>query len=31
MSYRVHQRLDDVQAAVEAIRSHLQRGDLSVG
>jgi uncharacterized protein with HEPN domain len=31
MSYREHQRLADIQVAVDAIRSHLQRGDLSDG
>ena len=31
MSYRDHQRLSDIQAAIDAIRSHLQRGDLSDG
>jgi uncharacterized protein with HEPN domain len=31
MSYREHQRLADIQAAIDAIRSHLQRGDLSDG
>ena len=31
MSYRERQRLDDIQAAIDAIRSHLQRGDLSDG
>jgi uncharacterized protein with HEPN domain len=31
MSYREHQRLADIQAAIEVIRSHLQRGDLSDG
>lgn len=31
MSYRDRQRLDDIQAAIEAIRSHLQRGTLSDG
>jgi hypothetical protein len=30
MSYRERQRLADIQAAIDAIRSHLQRGDLSV-
>jgi uncharacterized protein with HEPN domain len=29
MSYRERQRLADIQAAIDAIRSHLQRGDLS--
>jgi uncharacterized protein with HEPN domain len=29
--YRERQRLDDIQAAIDAIRSHLQRGDLSDG
>ena len=28
MSYREHQRLADIQAAIDAIHSHLQRGDL---
>jgi hypothetical protein len=27
MSYRERQRLADIQAAIDAIRSHLQRGD----
>jgi hypothetical protein len=31
MSYREPQRLADIQAAIDAIRSHLQRGDLSDG
>jgi uncharacterized protein with HEPN domain len=31
MSYRERQRLADIQAAINAIRSHLQRGDLSDG
>src|SRR5580700_2926454 len=31
MSYRERQRLADIQAAIYAIRSHLQRGDLSDG
>ena len=31
MSYREQQRLADIQAAIDAIRSHLQRGDLSDG
>jgi uncharacterized protein with HEPN domain len=31
VSYRDHQRLADIQAAIDAIRSHLQRGDLSDG
>ncbi len=31
MSYREHQRLADIQAAIDAIRSHLQRGDLTDG
>ncbi|HKR72303.1 MAG TPA: HepT-like ribonuclease domain-containing protein [Streptosporangiaceae bacterium] len=30
MTYRDQQRLADIQAAIEAIRSHLHRGDLSV-
>jgi uncharacterized protein with HEPN domain len=29
VSYRERQRLSDIQAAIDAIRSHLQRGDLS--
>jgi uncharacterized protein with HEPN domain len=29
--YRERQRLADIQAAIDAIRSHLQRGDLSDG
>ena len=29
MTYRERQRLADIQAAIEAIRSHLQRGSLS--
>jgi uncharacterized protein with HEPN domain len=29
VSYRERQRLADIQAAIDAIRSHLQRGDLS--
>ena len=29
MTWRERQRLADIQAAVDAIRSHLQRGDLS--
>src|SRR5258708_18208051 len=29
MSYREHQRLADIQAAIDAIRAHMQRGDLS--
>jgi hypothetical protein len=29
MSYRERQRLADIQAAIDAIRSHMQRGDLS--
>ena len=29
MTYRERQRLADIQAAIDAIRSHLQRGDLS--
>jgi Protein of unknown function DUF86 len=28
VSYRERQRLADIQAAIDAIRSHLQRGDL---
>ena len=31
MSYRDHQRLSDIQAAIDAIRSHLQRGTLDDG
>jgi hypothetical protein len=31
VSYRERQRLDDIQAAIDAIRAHLQRGDLSDG
>ena len=31
MSYRDRQRLSDIQAAIDAIRSHLQRGTLSDG
>jgi uncharacterized protein with HEPN domain len=31
MSYRERQRLADIQAAINAIRSHLQRGDLTDG
>lgn len=31
MTYRQRQRLDDIQAAIDAIRSHLERGDLSDG
>jgi hypothetical protein len=31
MSYRERQRLADIQAAIDAIRSHLQRGDLPAG
>lgn len=31
MTYRDRQRLTDVQASIEAIRSHLRRGDLSDG
>ena len=31
MSYRERQRLGDVLAAIDAIRSHLRRGDLSDG
>jgi uncharacterized protein with HEPN domain len=31
VTYRERHRLDDIQAAIEAIRSHLQRGDLSDG
>jgi uncharacterized protein with HEPN domain len=31
VSYRERQRLSDIQAAIEAIRSHLRRGGLSDG
>lgn len=31
MTYRERQRLADIQGAIDAIRSHLQRGDLSDG
>jgi uncharacterized protein with HEPN domain len=31
VTYRERQRLSDIQAAIAAIRSHLQRGDLSDG
>ena len=31
MSYRDRQLLADIQAAIDAIGSHLQRGDLSDG
>jgi uncharacterized protein with HEPN domain len=31
VSYRERQRLADIQAAIDAIRSHLKRGDLSDG
>jgi uncharacterized protein with HEPN domain len=31
VTYRDRQRLADIQAAIEAIRSHLRRGDLSDG
>ena len=31
MTYREQQRLADMQTAIDAIRSHLQRGDLSDG
>jgi uncharacterized protein with HEPN domain len=31
VSYRDRQRLDDIQAAIDAIRSHLQRGTLADG
>ena len=31
MTYRDRQRLADIQAAIEAIRSHLGRGDLNDG
>lgn len=31
MTYRERQRLADIQAAIDAIRSHLQRGQLSDG
>ena len=30
-SHCEHRRLADIQAAIDAIRSHLQRGDLSDG
>jgi len=29
VTYRDRQRLADIQVAIDAIRSHLQRGDLS--
>ena len=29
MTYRERQRLADIQAAIDAVRSHLLRGDLS--
>jgi uncharacterized protein with HEPN domain len=31
VSYRDRQRLDDIQAAIDAIRAHLHRGGLSDG
>ena len=31
MSYRERQRLADIRAAIDAIRAHLQRGDLTDG
>ena len=31
MSYRERQRLSDIQAAIDAIRSHLKRGTLADG
>jgi len=31
VSYRERQRMADIQAAIDAIRSHLRRGDLSDG
>ena len=31
MNHRERQRLADIQAAIDAIRSHLRRGDLSDG
>jgi uncharacterized protein with HEPN domain len=31
VTYRDRQRLSDIQAAIDAIRSHLQRGDLADG
>ena len=31
MTHRERQRLADIQAAIDAIRSHVQRGDLSDG
>jgi hypothetical protein len=31
VTYRERQRLADIQAAIDAIRSRLQRGDLSDG
>jgi uncharacterized protein with HEPN domain len=31
VSYRDRQQLDDIQAAIDAIRAHLHRGDLSDG
>ncbi len=31
MSYQERQRLADIQAAIDAIRAHLQRGDVSDG
>lgn len=31
MSHREHQPLEDIQAAIDAIRSHVARGGLSDG
>ena len=31
MTYRDRQRLTDIRAAIDTVRSHLQRGDLSDG
>jgi hypothetical protein len=31
VSYPEHKRLADIQVAIDAIRSHLKRGDLSDG
>lgn len=31
MTYRARQRLEDIEAAIAAIRSHLRRGELSDG
>jgi uncharacterized protein with HEPN domain len=31
VTYRDRQRLADIQAAIDAVRSHLRRGDLSDG